>query len=341
MTGRPHAELSAARVHTFAIEYRSRIMAETAEYAVETIPSYAGGEVITAHGLVKKIGRARVLDGVDLIVRRGETHMVLGLPASGKTTLVETLLGELHPDAGEVSVLGCDPARASASWHHRVASVHGEPHIWADLTGGELIANFAQMHGGIDLVLRNQLLELLDVDPTKYGNSYTPNQRRHVMLTAALSSTVELVILDQPTDGLDPRTHREFLAWLRAHRRQHRALLLTGRDLADAESVADRVSVLNQGHVALCATVPELRRLTRTGITAELDRPDPKLASTPSVHDLTIHGNAIYCEVDTHAMPDIVRSLVDCGLRHLGTTAPTLRQLVDTLGDATGSAPCR
>jgi ABC-2 type transport system ATP-binding protein len=289
-------------------------------------------DVVAVRGLVKNIGRTRVLDGLDLTVRRGETHMVLGPAGSGKTTLVETLLGNTHADAGEITVLGVDPTHASASWRHRLASAHGEPHIWADLTGHELIANCAQVHGGIDLVVRDELLELLRIDPTKYGHSYTPGERRRVALTAALAATVELVILDEPTTGLDPRTRREFTDWLRAHRPGHRGMLLTGRDLCDSEAVADRVSVLDQGRLVVCGTVADLRRLTRTTILAEVDQPDPRLADLPVVHDLTIQGNVVHCEADTRAVPEVVRRLLECGLRHLDTVAPTLDQLVRPAG---------
>jgi ABC-2 type transport system ATP-binding protein len=314
-------------------------MTNIAQYALKTTSNGRRGDVVTVRGLVKIIGRARVLDGVDLTVRRGEMHMVLGPAASGKTVLIETLLGGLHPDAGEVSVLGVDPTRATAAWHRRLASVYGEPHIWADLTGSELISNSAQMHGGIDLVVRNELLELFDLDPTKHGHNYTPNERRRIMLTAALASAVELVILDEPTDGLNPRMRREFIGWLRGHRRRHRGMLLTGRDLADAEMVADRISVLDRGHTTLCATVADLRRMTRTTIVAELDQPDPTIAEMPSVHELTISGDTVYCLADTHAVPDVVRRFLDCGMRHLSTTAPTLDQLVDAFADKTASAP--
>jgi len=122
---------------------------------------------IRASALVKNFGSSRALDGLDLTVAAGEVHGFLGPNGAGKTTTIRILLGLLHRDGGQVSVLGADPWRDTVGLHRRLAYVPGEVNLWPNLTGGEVIDLLGSLRGGIDERRRADLLERFALDPTK------------------------------------------------------------------------------------------------------------------------------------------------------------------------------
>src|SRR5687768_11618941 len=221
---------------------------------------------ISVSGLVKTFGRARALDGLDLSVDTGEVHGFLGPNGSGKSTTIRVLLGLLRADAGEVSLLGGHPWRDAVELHRRLAYVPGDVSLWPDLTGGEAIDLFARLRGGIDVRRRAALLERFDLDPTKKGRTYSKGNRQKVALVAALASDVELLILDEPTAGLDPLMESEFQACIEAERARGRTVLLSSHTLAQVEALCDRVSIIRAGRLVESGTLSQLRHLTRTTI---------------------------------------------------------------------------
>lgn len=288
-------------------------------------------EVIAMRGVVKYLGRARVLGGIDLSVRRGETHALLGLSGTGKSTAVQIALGRQYPDEGTVEVLGIAPTASTADLRRRMAGAHGEVHVWPHLTGRQLITMAAENHGGADPVWQDELLSMFDLDPTAPGYLYTPEERRRLALIAALSSDAEVVVLDEPMATMDTAAKRIFAEWLDTHRNNGRTVLFTTRVLADAELLADRASILHGGRIIGAGTIAELRGIAHTAITAELDRPEAALADLPPVHNAELWRNTLYCEVDSEQLPSLLRALLTSGVRSLTSVPPTLEQLVDRL----------
>ena len=162
------------------------------------------GEVITAEGLVKTFGSTRALDGLDLSVTGGEVHGFLGPNGAGKSTTIRVLLGLLRADAGRVRLFDGDPWSDAVELHRRCAYVPGDVELWPNLTGGEAIDLFARLRGRFDKDRRDELCERFDLDPTKKGRTYSKGNRQKVALISALASDVELLLLDEPTAGLDP-----------------------------------------------------------------------------------------------------------------------------------------
>jgi ABC-2 type transport system ATP-binding protein len=304
-------------------------------YRSDTMGQAAGNggqdEVIVVRGLVKYLGRACVLDGVDLTVRRGQAHALLGLSGTGKSTVVQTLLGKRHPDSGTVTVLGIAPTEPTAELRRRLAGAYGEVHVWPHLTGGELITMSAAIHGGVDPIRRDELLSMFELDPTASGYLYTPEERRRLALIAALATDADVVVLDEPMAGLDLPAKRVFADWLARHRGADRTVLFTTRVFADAEMLADRADILHNGHVIGSGTIAELRGMARTAIIAELDRPAVSLADLPPVHNAELCRNTLHCDVAPEQLPPLLRALLAGGLRSLTSIPPTLEQLVERL----------
>lgn len=159
---------------------------------------------IEIRGLTKHFGSVRALDGLDLTVREGEVHGFLGPNGAGKSTTLRILLGLVKADGGSVRLLGGDPWTDAVDLHRHIAYVPGDVTLWPSLTGGETIDLLARMRGGIDNARRAELIERFGLDPTKKARTYSKGNRQKVSLISALSSHATLLLLDEPSSGLDP-----------------------------------------------------------------------------------------------------------------------------------------
>jgi ABC-2 type transport system ATP-binding protein len=280
-----------------------------------------------ARGLRKRFGATTALDGLDLTVRVGEVHAFLGPNGAGKTTTIRVLLGLLRKDGGEISLLGGDPWRDATDLHRRLAYVPGDVTLWPTLTGGEIIDLLSRLRGdGHDLKRRQELIERFDLDPSKKSRAYSKGNRQKVALIAALASDAELLVLDEPTSGLDPLMESAFRDCVSAERATGRTVLLSSHILAEAEALADRVTIIRAGRTVETGTLDELRHLSRTTIDAELNGP-LSLDNLPGVHDAVLDAGRLRCEVDAADLNEILRRLTTAGVRTLTVRPPTLEEL--------------
>jgi ABC-2 type transport system ATP-binding protein len=283
--------------------------------------------IIEASGLRKNFGQTRALDGLDLVVRRGEVHGFLGPNGSGKSTTIRVLLGLLKADGGTAKLFGADPWNDAVALHKRLAYVPGDVTLWPNLTGGEVIDLLARLRHGSDARKRDELIERFELDPRKKGRTYSKGNRQKVALVAALASDAELLVLDEPTAGLDPLMESVFQACINEERDAGRTVLLSSHILAEAEALCDRVSIIRAGKTVETGTLVELRHLTRTSITADLATAPDGLTSLTGVHDLTVEGNRVKFQVDTAVLDEALRHLAAIGVRGLISQPPTLEEL--------------
>jgi ABC-2 type transport system ATP-binding protein len=282
---------------------------------------------ISVSDLHKSFGRTPALDGLDLTVTTGEVHGFLGPNGAGKSTTIRILLGLLRADSGHIRLLDGDPWHDATTLHRRLAYVPGDVTLWPNLTGGETIDLLGRLRGGLDPHRRTALLERFDLDPSKKGRTYSKGNRQKVALVAALASDVELLILDEPTSGLDPLMEEIFREAITEEKHAGRTVLLSSHILSEVESLCDRVSIIRAGRTVESGTLTELRHLTRTSITAETATPPTGLDTLPGVHDLTIEGHRIRCDVDTAHLDELMRTLATAGIRTLTSQPPTLEEL--------------
>ena len=283
--------------------------------------------VISIVGLDKSFGQTRALDGLDLHVERGEVHGFLGPNGAGKTTTIRILLGLIRADRGEARLFSRDPWNDATELHRRLAYVPGDVTLWANLTGGEVIDLLGRLRGGLDPVKRKDLLERFDLDPTKKGRAYSKGNRQKVALVAALASDVELLILDEPTAGLDPLMEAEFRAVINVDRHDGRTVLLASHILAEVEALCDRISIVREGRTVESGTLAQLRHLTRTTIAADLEATPAGLVGLPGVHDLKVTDHRVEMEVDSDRLGEVLSHLADLGIRGLVSHPPTLEEL--------------
>ena len=284
-------------------------------------------KAISVVGLHKSFGRTHALDGLDLVVEKGEVHGFLGPNGAGKSTTIRVLLGLLRADAGAVQLLGGDPWRDAVELHRRLAYVPGDVTLWRNLSGGEVIDLLGRLRGGLDAGRRKDLLERFELDPTKKGRAYSKGNRQKVALVAAFASDVDLLILDEPTSGLDPLMEEVFRDCVREERDRGRTVLLSSHILSEVEALCDRVSIIRKGRTVETGTLADMRHLTRTCVTADLAGEPNGLSGLPGVHDLDIQGRRVKLQVETDQLDAVLRQLGESGVRSLTSTPPTLEEL--------------
>ncbi|TYQ14317.1 UNVERIFIED_ORG: ABC-2 type transport system ATP-binding protein [Gordonia westfalica J30] len=293
---------------------------------------------VDVRGLRKSFGRFEALRGLDLTVRRGEVHGFLGPNGAGKSTTIRVLLGLLRADAGEVRLLGGDPWRDVVELHRRLAYVPGDVSLWPSMTGGEMIDLLGAMRGGLDEERRADLVRRFELDTTKRGRQYSKGNRQKVAIVAALASDVELLILDEPTSGLDPLMESVFQDVVGEAKSRGTTALLSSHILAEAEILADRLSIIRDGAIVATGTLADLRGHTRTSVRADLDTipSDEQLAE---LHDVAVDGHRLGATVDSDRIGDAMAMLTSCGLRSLTVEPPSLESLFLRLYEAEGAMP--
>jgi ABC-2 type transport system ATP-binding protein len=283
--------------------------------------------VVSLHGVVKSFGSTRALAGLDLQVDAGEVHAFLGPNGAGKTTTLRLLLGQLRADSGTLQVLGRDPWTDAAALHRRIAYVPGDVALWPNLSGGETLDLLGRLRGGLDPTRRAEMLARFDLDPTKKARSYSKGNRQKVALVAALAAEADLYLLDEPTSGLDPIMEATFRTCVHELRDRGATILLSSHILSEAEALSDRVSIIRAGVVAETGTLAQLRHLTRTAVTAQLQRTPEGLAVLPGVHDLTVQDGAVSAQVEPEALGTFMAALAEGGIVSLRSEPPTLEEL--------------
>jgi len=283
---------------------------------------------ISISGLRKSYGTVRALDGLDLEVAAGEVHGYLGPNGAGKTTTIRILLGLLRADAGTARLLGGDPWTDAVALHRQIAYVPGDVELWPNLTGGETIDLLGRLRGGVSQARRDELLERFDLDPTKRGRTYSKGNRQKVAIVAALASDADLLLLDEPTAGLDPLMEVVFQDVIRGIRAEGRTVFLSSHILAQVEKLADRISIIRLGQIVQSGTLTEMRHLTRTSIEAYTTRPVIGLEALPGVHDVEATDARVRFSVDGEHLDAAMRHLTTFGIRALTSHPPTLEELM-------------
>jgi ABC-2 type transport system ATP-binding protein len=218
----------------------------------------ASESAIEVTGLAKAYGALRAVDGIDFTVGLGQCVALLGPNGAGKTTTTEILEGYRHRDAGDVRVLGVDPARADRRWRSRIGIVLQQVSDLGELTVRESLRHFAGYYPDprpVDEVLeRVGLTEKADAR----GRTLSGGQRRRLDVGLGIIGRPELLFLDEPTTGFDPEARREFWSLIRSLRAEGATILLTTHYLEEAEALADRVGVINRGRLVALDAPGEL-----------------------------------------------------------------------------------
>jgi ABC-2 type transport system ATP-binding protein len=228
---------------------------------------------ISTQGLTKHYGSVKALVDLDLRVERGEVFGFLGPNGAGKTTTIRSLLHFVFPTAGTARVLGLDVATDAVAVRSRISYMPSEYSMYPKLTGAENLAYLANLRGGVDAAYVAELAERLEVDLSRKVGDLSTGNKQKVGLIQAFMGKSELVILDEPSNGLDPLMQQELQQLIREVRADGRTVFLSSHSLAEVERVADRVGILRSGHIVVVERVDALKRKAIRRIDLEFDQP--------------------------------------------------------------------
>ncbi|GFG67306.1 tetronasin ABC transporter ATP-binding protein [Mycobacterium kubicae] len=282
---------------------------------------------IEIDGLTKRFGAARALNGLDMTVREGEVHGFLGPNGAGKSTTIRILLGVVKADGGTVRLLGADPWTHAVELHRQIAYVPGDVTLWPSLTGGETIDLLARMRGGIDNKRRAELIERFELDPHKKVRTYSKGNRQKVSLVSAFSSQARLLLLDEPSSGLDPLMENVFQQCVAEARDRGVTVLLSSHILAETEALCERVTIIQAGRTVESGSLESMRHLSRTSIKAELIGDPGDVTRIKGVEDVSVEGSTLRAQVDSESLGELIRVLGDAGVSSLVSQPPSLEEL--------------
>jgi ABC-2 type transport system ATP-binding protein len=288
-----------------------------------------GADPIRTEGLSKRFGRTVAVDGLDLIVGQGEVFGFLGPNGAGKSTTIRLLLGLLRPTAGRAWLFG-DPAEDVEAAHRHVAHVPADVALWPGLTGAETLELLARVGPGTDLAYQAELVERFELDLHRRARAYSTGNRQKVALVAAFATRASLLVLDEPTAGLDPLMERTFRQCIAEAGQRGQTVFLSSHQLAEVEAVCQRVGILRAGRLVEVAGLADLRRLRRTEVDVSFAGPAPdpeRLAVLPGVGDVRRPAPERLLLSLTGAPGPALRALAEAEPVRLDVREPSLEEI--------------
>lgn len=220
--------------------------------------------VIEARGLTKHFGRVRALEGLDLEIQQGEIFGYLGPNGAGKTTTIRLFLDFIRPTQGSAKLLG--GSSADAEIRRRIGYLPGDLKFDPRYTGNDLFSFYGRLRGKMDQEYLGALVQRFDLDPSRPIRDLSSGNRRKIAIVQAFMHRPQLLLLDEPSSGLDPLLQHEFQLLLRESVDNGATVFLSSHVLPEVEVLADRVGILRKGHLVTVAKVDELRVQARQSI---------------------------------------------------------------------------
>jgi ABC-2 type transport system ATP-binding protein len=283
-------------------------------------------DAVRAEGLTKRYDETLALDALDLVVEPGEVYGYLGPNGAGKTTTIRLLLGLLRPSDGRAELYGVDVWRDAVTAHRRLGYVSAEPSLWPGLTGAETLDFLARVRGGADTAYRDQLVERFQLDTSKKIRALSHGNRQKVQLIAAFASRADLLILDEPTGGLDPLMEMVFRETVKEAKENGQTVFLSSHILSEVEAVCDRVGILRQGRLVDQGRLADLRHLSAQTVEVTFDGQVPNLPPLPGIEVAVAGPNALRFEVSGSVAP-LLKALADYAVVSLESRAPSLEEI--------------
>ncbi len=248
-----------------------RVRAQIAELMDGWIPEHdASSEMLHLEGLVKRYGSFTAVNGIDLIVPRGEIFGFLGPNGAGKTTTIRMIAGVLQPSGGRIEIGGDDLASDPVSAKSRIGYIPDRPFLYEKLSGGEFLRFVAGLWGKDETASEQRVAGLLDLFSLSEWRdelieSYSHGMRQKLLITSALIHQPELIVVDEPMVGLDPRSARILKDLLRAFVDRGGTVFLSSHTLEVVEAVCDRIAIIREGDIIALGTMDDLRDQVDSG----------------------------------------------------------------------------
>ncbi|MFD5020630.1 ABC transporter ATP-binding protein [Paenibacillus sp. NPDC058367] len=303
--------------------------------------------VLSVDGVRKKIGRKWIIDDVTFDVREGEIFGFLGPNGAGKTTTIRMLVDLIRPSEGKITVCGYNVNRNPEKALQFVGSIVENPEVYTYLTGWENLQHFARMQPGIDNARISEVVDIVRLDQRIHDkvSTYSLGMRQRLGIAQALLGRPRLLILDEPTNGLDPKGIKELREFIRKLADEGLAVFVSSHLLSEIQLLCDRVAIISKGRVLAVGGVEELIARNSPYVLWELepfalakgllaDRPDIQIQNLEdvSLDDSIIAGmgpNSLITIMEQDLIPEIVAVMVtaEIEVRAVHKINPTLEQL--------------
>jgi ABC-2 type transport system ATP-binding protein len=273
--------------------------------------------IIQTSNLTKFYGKSRGIENVSITVNKGDIFGFLGPNGAGKSTTIRTLLDFIRPTGGNATVFGLDSRRDSVAIRKRIGYIPGDFGLYGNMTGWKFLEYFGKARGGYDKASTKELAGKMDIKLDRKMKEYSRGMRQKVAIIQAFMNHPDLVIMDEPTNGLDPLIQQNFMDLLREEAGRGITIFMSSHVLSDVEKVCNRVAIIKEGGIVAEEKVEELTK--KSGKVLEVQFADEvgpdffKMDGISSVaklnghYKLTVTGNLenVLKEVSAHKLNDI------------------------------------
>ena len=283
--------------------------------------------VIRTEQLTKSYGTHRGIVDVDLEVRQGEVFGFLGPNGAGKTTTIRVLLDLIRPSSGKAFVFDIESSADPSAIHRRLGYLPGEFALYDRLTGAQTLEYFGNLRGGVDPAYRKQLIERLELDPSRRFREYSKGNKQKVGIVVALQHKPELLMLDEPTSGLDPLVQATFFTILREQVKDGATVFLSSHILSEVEKACDRVAIVREGRIVRLDRVDALRDLAHHQVEMRFagDPPADEFRRIEGVSDVEVADHTIRLRV-LGPITGVVQTAARLGVTDFLSREPSLEE---------------
>jgi ABC-2 type transport system ATP-binding protein len=254
--------------------------------------------VIVIDKLEKSYGKIQAVRGISMSVQRGEIFGFLGPNGAGKTTTIRCMLDVIRPSAGTIRVLGLDAQRDKLALHRHIGYLPGDVRLPRTMTGKQVIDYFSRLQG-LEPVLIDDLIARFDVETKRPMKSYSKGMRQKIGIVLAFMCDPEVLILDEPSAGLDPLLQRVFNDLLLEEQARGKTIFMSSHIMSDVEKVCQRVAVIRNGELVTVEEVEKLRERAGQRVTVEFGDivSEEELTRIPGVINVTKNNRAYHLDV--------------------------------------------
>lgn len=284
--------------------------------------------VIRTQGLTKFYGRQRGVVDVNIQVERGEVFGYLGPNGAGKTTTIRLLLDLIRPTRGQASVFQMDTRRRGVAIRRRIGYLPGELALYENLTGAELLRYLGHLHGGVEWRYVAQLAARLECDLSQRIRSHSHGNKQKLGLIQAFMHRPELLILDEPSMGLDPLMQQEFYRLIGEAKAEGRTVFLSSHILPEVERVCDRVGIIREGRIIAVEDLATLksRALRKLEIHFATSVPKEAFARVAGVRDVAVNNGVLRCTV-VGTLDALIKAAAQFQVINVITHEPSLEEI--------------
>jgi ABC-2 type transport system ATP-binding protein len=286
--------------------------------------------IIEARDLTKDYGHNRGIMDLTFDVAEGEVFGFLGPNGAGKSTTIRLFMGLLKPTAGQASICGFDCWRQSRDVKRQTGYLPGEWTFDAGLTGAQILEYLGNLRGGVDRAYVRLLMERFELDPSRRFREYSHGNKQKIGLIQAFMNRPRILILDEPTLGLDPLNQQEFYALAAEAHAEGQTMFISSHILAEVEHICDRVGIVREGSLVMVDRVANLKEIKSHSMDISFSAPaSPEwFAHLPSVASATVAASGLNLRLIVQGeLREVIQAAAAHGATNIATSEPSLEEI--------------